>query len=73
LTEDISKQPSRNFVLWLSLNKCILNRHSKFRKEKCKIYGSSINREPGREMELNLCSRQYQINGVELCGKILPS
>jgi hypothetical protein len=41
LTKDVSKKPSRDFVLWLSLMKS-LNKHSKLRKEKYKIYGSSI-------------------------------
>ena len=41
LTKEISKTPRRDFVLWLSLMKS-LNKHSKLRKEKYKIYGSSI-------------------------------
>ena len=51
LTKEISKKPSRNFVLWLSLMKRSLNKHSKLRKEKYKIYGSSIKGVPGSEME----------------------
>jgi hypothetical protein len=39
LTKEISKQPSRDFVLWLSLMKRSLNKHSKLRKEEYKIYG----------------------------------
>ena len=42
LTKEVSKKPSRDFVLWLSLMKRSLNKHSKLRKEKYKIYGSSI-------------------------------
>ena len=37
LTKEVSKKPSRDFVLWLSLMKSILNKRSKLRKEK---YGS---------------------------------
>ena len=52
LTKEVSKKPSRDFVLWLSLMKRSLNKHSKLRKEKYKIYGSSIKGVPGSEMEL---------------------
>ena len=34
LSKDILKKPSREFVLWLSLMKRSLNKHSKLRKEK---------------------------------------
>ena len=54
LTREVSKKPSRDFVLWLSLMKRSLNKHSKLRKEKYKIYGSSIKGVPGSEMEQNL-------------------
>ena len=53
LTKEVSKKPSRDFVLWLSLTKRSLNKHSKLRKEKYKIYGSSIKGVPGSEMEQN--------------------
>ena len=53
LTREVSKKPSRDFVLWLSLTKRSLNKHSKLRKEKYKIYGSSIKGVPGSEMEQN--------------------
>jgi hypothetical protein len=36
LTKEFSKKLSRDFVLWLSLMKRILNKHSKHRKEKYK-------------------------------------
>ena len=39
LTNEVSKKPSKDFVLWLSLMKRSLNKHSKLRKEKYKIYG----------------------------------
>ena len=54
LTKEVSKKPSRDFVLWLSLMKRSLNKHSKLRKEKYKIYGLSIKGVPGSEMEQNL-------------------
>ena len=53
LTKEVSKKPSRDFVLWLSLMKSILNKYSKLRKEKYKMYGSNIKEAPGSEMELN--------------------
>jgi hypothetical protein len=36
LTKEVSKKPSRDFVLWLSLMKRSLNKLSKLRKEKYK-------------------------------------
>jgi hypothetical protein len=33
-TKEVSKEPNRDFVLWLSLMKSIMNKHSKLRKEK---------------------------------------
>ena len=53
LTKEVSKKPSRDFVLWLSLMKRSLNKHSKLRKAKYKIYSLSIKGIPGSEMELN--------------------
>jgi hypothetical protein len=53
LTKEVSKQPSRDFVLWLSLTKRSLNKHSKLRKEKYKICGLNIKGVPGNEMEQN--------------------
>ena len=53
LIMEVSKRPNRDFVLWLSLMKSIWNKHSKLRKEKYKIYGSSIKGAPGGEMKLN--------------------
>ncbi len=54
LTKEVSKKPSRDFVLWLSLMKRSLNKHRKLRKEKYNIYGSSIKGVPGSEMVQNL-------------------
>jgi hypothetical protein len=51
LTKEVSKKPSRDFVLWLNLMKRSLN---KLRKEKYNTYGSSIKGVPGSEMEQNL-------------------
>jgi hypothetical protein len=53
LTKKVSKKPRRDFILWLSLMKISLNKHSKLSKEKYKIYGSSIKRVPRSEMEQN--------------------
>jgi hypothetical protein len=53
LTKEVSKKPSRDFVLWLSLMKRSLNKHSKLRKEKSETHGSSIKGVPGSEMEQN--------------------
>jgi hypothetical protein len=50
LSKEISRKPSRGFVLWLSLMKRSL---SKYSKEKYKIYGSSIKGVLGSEMEQN--------------------
>ena len=36
LIKEVSKKPSREFVLWLSIMKNILDKHSKLRKEKYK-------------------------------------
>jgi hypothetical protein len=54
LSKEVSKKPSRDFVLLLSLMKRSLNKHSKLRKEKYKIYGLSIKGVPGSEMKQNL-------------------
>ena len=53
LTKEVSKKPIIDFVLWLNLMKSILNKSSKLRKEKHKIYGSSIKGVLRNEMELN--------------------
>ena len=42
LTKEVSEMPIIDFVFWLSLMKNTLNKHSKLRKAKYKIYGSSI-------------------------------
>jgi hypothetical protein len=44
---------SKDFVIWLSILKRCLNKNSKLRKEKYKIYGSSIKEVPGSEIEQN--------------------
>ena len=55
LMKEVSKKPCRDFVLWLSLTKKSLNKHSKLRKAKYKIYGS-----PYQEVKWSkiLCSRR---------------
>jgi hypothetical protein len=54
LTKEVSKKSSRDFLLWFSLLKSILNKCIKLRKEKYKIYVSSIRGAPRSERELNL-------------------
>ena len=54
LTQGVSKKPNRDFVLWISLMKSILNKNSRLRKKKYKIYGSSIKGVPGSVMAQNL-------------------
>jgi hypothetical protein len=53
LTKEVSKKPNRDLILCLSLVKSILNKPSKPRKEKYRIYGLSIKGTPGSEMEPN--------------------
>jgi hypothetical protein len=62
LTKDISGKSIIDFVLWLSLMKNILNKHSKLRKEKYKIYGSSIIGAPGGETEPNPVFQDIKLN-----------
>ena len=52
LTKEVSKTLTIDFVLSLSLTQNILNKHSKFRKGKYKIYGLSIKGAPGSKMEV---------------------
>ena len=42
--------------------KSVLNKCSKLRKEKYKIYGSSIKEAPGSEMELNPVFKDIKLN-----------
>jgi hypothetical protein len=53
LTTKVSEAPITVLVLCLSLKKSILNKHSKLRMEKYRIYGLSIKGTAGSEMELN--------------------
>ena len=53
LKKEVSKNSSRDFVLWLSLMKSILNKHKKLRKEKYIIYGLNIKGALGSRMELS--------------------
>ena len=48
----ISKKQSIDSVLWFTLMKSVLIEHSKLRKEKYQIYGSSIRGATGSGMEL---------------------
>ena len=62
LTKEVLETPIRNFVFWLSLMTSILNKHSKLRKEKYEIYGSSTKGAPGSEMELNPVFKDIKLN-----------
>jgi hypothetical protein len=62
LPKEISKKSSRDFVLWLNLMKSILNKHSKLRKKKYKIYSSIIKGVPGSEMELIPVFKDIKLN-----------
>ena len=53
LTKEVSEVPIRDVVLWLNLMQSVLDKYNKLRKEKYKIYGSSIKGAPGSKMELN--------------------
>ena len=53
LTKEVSKQPSIDSGLRFTLMKSLLIRHSKLRKEKCKMYGTKINGTLGSRMELS--------------------
>jgi hypothetical protein len=53
LTKEISKEPNGDFVFWLRVVKSILNKHSKLRKEKYKMYGSS-NKKAQEVLQLDL-------------------
>jgi hypothetical protein len=59
LTKEVSEPPIINFVLWLNFMKNILNKYSKLRKEKCKIYGLSNKGASGSESESN-CESQCE-------------
>jgi hypothetical protein len=54
--------PIIDFVLWLNLMKSILNKHSKMRKGKYKIYGLSIKGAPGSKMELSPVFKDIKLN-----------
>jgi hypothetical protein len=62
LTKEVSKKPNRDFVLWLNLMKSTLNKHSKLRKEKHKIYSLIIKGTPRSEMELNPVFKDIALN-----------
>jgi hypothetical protein len=53
MTKEVSKKPSIDSVLWFMLMKSILMKCSKVRKEKYKMYASTIKRAPRNRMELN--------------------
>ena len=41
LAKKVSEKPSIDFVFWFTLMKTVLVKHSKHRKEKYEMYGSS--------------------------------
>jgi hypothetical protein len=49
---EVSEKPSIGFVLQFTLMKNVLIKHSKHRKKKYKMYGSSNKRAPGSTKEL---------------------
>ena len=63
LTKEVSEKPIIDFVLWLSLMKRILNKHSKLGKEKYKIYSLNIKGVRESEMELNPVSKDIELRG----------
>jgi hypothetical protein len=65
LTKEVSEPPIINFVLWLNFMKNILNKYSKLRKVKGKIYGLSIKGASGSELESNSQSQWEAIVKVQ--------
>jgi hypothetical protein len=62
LTKEVTEMPIIDFVLWLSFMKSILNKHSKLREKKYKIYGLSIKEAPRSKMELNSVFKDIKLN-----------
>ena len=60
-TEEFSENSRMNFVLWLSLMKSILNKHSKLKIDIFKIY-SLLKRDQGVKWRWILCSRILNLN-----------
>jgi hypothetical protein len=73
LTREVSKKSSRDFVLWLSPTKRSLNKHSKLRKAKYKLYGSSIKGIPGSEMEQNAVLGNNRLREWDLGARSYPA
>jgi hypothetical protein len=53
MTMEVTKNPRKYLVLWLSLIKSVSNKQKKHRKEKYKMYGSCNKGAPGSAMGLN--------------------
>jgi hypothetical protein len=53
LIKEVSDKPSIDFVLWFSLMKSVLMKHSRLIKEKCKLYGSKNKGALGGRMEMD--------------------
>jgi len=62
LKEKVFEKPNRDFGLWFSLMKSILNNRIKLRKEKYRIYSLSIKGTPGSEVQVSPVFNQ--IKGV---------
>jgi hypothetical protein len=58
LTKEVSKYPSKDFVLWLSLIKRSLNKHSKLRKENIKYMVQVLKGYQDVKWSKILCSRR---------------
>ena len=58
LSKEVSKKPSRDFVLWLSLMKRSLNKHSKLRRKNIKYTVRVLNEYQEVKWSKILCSRR---------------
>ena len=52
-TKEVLEMPNTDLVLWFTFMNTVLIKHSKLRKKKYKMYGSSIKRAPESTMKLN--------------------
>ena len=62
LAKEVSKNRKREVVFWISSLSSVLNRHSKIRREKYKIYGLSIKGAPTSKMEMNPVYKDSKFN-----------
>jgi hypothetical protein len=59
---EISKQHNLDSILWFTLRKNLLIKHSKHRKEKYKMYGSKIKGTSGSGIEVNPVFKDVNCN-----------